>query len=163
MAHPLTADELVALRARLDEHARALGFDQVGVAGIELPEDEANLERWLGEARHGDMDYMARHGRLRSRPADLVPGTLRVISLRMASGAPDAAPPGRVLGDARKGYIARYALAATITRPARSARGARAAPRLEFGPRLPCFLDFGARHGETRARMPARLIGNHTT
>ena len=39
------------LRARLDEHAGALGFDQVGVAGIELPEDEANLERWLGEER----------------------------------------------------------------------------------------------------------------
>jgi epoxyqueuosine reductase len=135
MAHPFTADQLLALRIRLDEHARALGFDQVGVAGIELPEDEANLERWLGEERHGGMDYMARHGRLRSRPADLVPGTLRVISLRMASGAPDAMPPGRVLGDGRKGYVARYALGRDYHKVLRS-RIAALARQLaaEFGP-----------------------------
>jgi epoxyqueuosine reductase len=110
MASPLTIDQLRSLRTRLDEHAHALGFDQVGVAGIELREDERNLERWLGEERHGDMNYMAKHGKRRSRPAELVPGTLRVISVRMASGAPEAAPPERVLGDGRKAYVARYAL-----------------------------------------------------
>jgi epoxyqueuosine reductase len=110
MANSLDALQLKELRTRLDEHARTLGFDQVGVAGIELPDDEANLARWIGESRHGGMDYMVRHGYRRSRPGELVPGTLRVISVRMASSAPDAAAPERVLGDGRKGYVARYAL-----------------------------------------------------
>ena len=110
MASNLTTDELSALRARLTGFATALGFDQVGVAGIELPEDEARLERWLAEGRHGGMQYMARHGRRRSRPAELVPGTLRIISVRMNSTAPDAAPAQTVLADGRRGYIARYAL-----------------------------------------------------
>ncbi len=110
MAAPLTAGQLGALRSRLDEHARALGFDQVGVAGVELAEDEANLARWLADERHGGMDYMARHGSKRSRPAELVPGTVRVISLRMAANPPDAAAPEEVLSDGRKAYIARYAL-----------------------------------------------------
>ncbi|MGH8250367.1 MAG: tRNA epoxyqueuosine(34) reductase QueG [Steroidobacteraceae bacterium] len=110
MASTLTTSQLAALRSQLDAHAHALGFDQVGVAGIELPDDEANLARWVGERRHGGMQYMERHGRLRSRPAELVPGTLRIISVRMAANAPDAAPSKRVLADGRKGFIARYAL-----------------------------------------------------
>jgi epoxyqueuosine reductase len=110
MTSTLTTGELARLRARLDALARELGFDQVGVAGIELAEDEANLERWLVERRHGGMDYMARHGRRRSRPDELVPGTLRVISVRMAASAPDARAPAEVLADGHKGYIARYAL-----------------------------------------------------
>ena len=110
MASNLTADELSALRLRLTGFATALGFDQVGVAGIELPEDEARLERWIAEGRHGGMQYMARHGRRRSRPAELVPGTLRIISVRMNSTAPDAAPAQAVLADSRKAYVARYAL-----------------------------------------------------
>jgi epoxyqueuosine reductase len=110
MARSLDTSQLQLLRSRLDEHAHALGFDQVGVAGIELPDDEVNLARWISESRHGGMDYMARHGQRRSRPAELVPGTLRVISVRMASSAPDAAAPERVLRDGSKGYVARYAL-----------------------------------------------------
>jgi epoxyqueuosine reductase len=135
MAGSLTAEQLRTLRSRLDEHARALGFDQVGVAGIELPADEANLERWLGEERHGGMDYMARHGRRRSRPGELVPGTLRVISVRMASSAPDAAASERVLGDGCKGYVARYALGRDYHKILRS-RLRTLAERLaaEFGP-----------------------------
>ncbi len=110
MARTLSADELTALRQRLDELARAQGFDQAGVAGVELPADEANLERWIAERRHGEMAYMARHGRRRSRPAELVPGTLRVISVRMASSAQAPESAGRALADRGKGYIARYAL-----------------------------------------------------
>ena len=135
MASPLDPERLQQLRMRLDEHARALGFDQVGVAGIELPEDEANLERWLDEERHGGMDYMARHGNRRSRPAELVPGTLRVISVRMANSPPGAAKPETVLGDRRKGYVARYALGRDYHKILRS-RLAALARRLasEFGP-----------------------------
>jgi epoxyqueuosine reductase len=110
MANRFTAAELTRLRARLDAIATDLGFDQVGVAGIDLAEDEGNLERWLAEQRHGGMAYMARHGQRRSRPDELVPGTLRVISVRMASSAPDASPAAEVLGDRGKGYVARYAL-----------------------------------------------------
>ena len=110
MASNLTNDELSALRSQLTGFASALGFDQVGVAGIELPEDEARLERWIAEGRHGGMQYMARHGRRRSRPAELVPGTLRIISVRMNSTAPDAAPARSVLADGSKGFVARYAL-----------------------------------------------------
>jgi epoxyqueuosine reductase len=110
MASKLTALDLTRLRERLDGFARELGFDQVGVAGIDLSEDESNLQRWLADQRHGGMDYMARHGQRRSRPDELVPGTIRVISVRMAASAPDAAPAGDVLADGRKGYVARYAL-----------------------------------------------------
>jgi epoxyqueuosine reductase len=110
MPSSLTAGELALLRSRLDTFARELGFDQVGVAGIELPQDESNLERWIAEERHGEMQYMARHGRRRSRPGELVPGTIRVISVRMASGAPDARDAQDVLADGSKAYVARYAL-----------------------------------------------------
>jgi epoxyqueuosine reductase len=110
MASPLSADALAQIRARIEVLARELGFEQVGVAGIDLAEDEDNLERWLAERRNGGMDYMARHGRRRSRPDALVPGTLRVISVRMAANAPDARPASDVLADGSKGYVARYAL-----------------------------------------------------
>ena len=62
---------------------RELGFQQVGISDVELGEHEAHLQRWLEAGYHGEMDYMAAHGSKRSRPAELVPGTLRVISLRM--------------------------------------------------------------------------------
>jgi epoxyqueuosine reductase len=105
------------------------------VAGVDLAEDEANLERWIAEARHGGMDYMAGHGRRRSRPAELVPGTLRVISVRMAAQAPDAAPAAGVLADGRMGYVARYALGRDYHKVLRG-RLAALASRLaaEFGP-----------------------------
>jgi epoxyqueuosine reductase len=135
MAPPLTDADLAKLRERLEVLARELGFDQVGVADLDLAADEANLERWLAERRHGGMDYMARHGRRRSRPAELVPGTLRVISVRMRSSAPDAAPAAVVLGDGTRAYVARYALGRDYHKLMRG-RLAELATRLaaEFGP-----------------------------
>jgi len=135
MSRAFQASELAALRARLEAIAAELGFDQLGVAGVELPADEANLGRWLAENRHGEMRYMARHGSKRSRPAELVPGTLRVISVRMAAGAPDAAPAGQVLADGSRAYIARYALGRDYHKVlrARLVRLARAVEK-EFGP-----------------------------
>ena len=135
MPNELTAPDLARLRERLDAHARALGFDQVGVAGVDLAADEAKLERWLAEGRQGGMDYMARHGRRRSRPAELVPGTLRVICVRMAANAPDAADPDAVLGDPGRAYVARYALGRDYHKLLRR-RLADLAARLaaEFGP-----------------------------
>jgi len=99
-----------ALAADIRRWAAELGFQQVGVAGIELAADEAHLLNWLDAGHHGEMDYMARHGDKRSRPADLQPGTVRVISARM-----DYAPPGvrtawDVINDSERGYVSRYAL-----------------------------------------------------
>ena len=87
-----------------------LGFAEAGIAGTELGKDETYLQRWLDDGHHGEMDYMARHGTRRSRPAELEPGTLRVISVRM-----DYVPPGtrnawQVIEDGEAAYVARYAL-----------------------------------------------------
>ena len=107
---PALARDYAALAADIKRWARELGFADAGIAGIELGEDEQHLQRWLDDGHHGEMDYMARHGTKRSRPAELEPGTLRVISVRM-----DYIPPGTrnawaVLEDADAGYVARYAL-----------------------------------------------------
>ncbi|MCW8807220.1 MAG: tRNA epoxyqueuosine(34) reductase QueG [Rhodanobacter sp.] len=87
-----------------------LGFAEAGISGTDLGDDERHLRNWLDDDHHGEMAYMARHGDKRSRPAELEPGTQRVISVRM-----DYIPPGTdnawdVLGDAEAGYVSRYAL-----------------------------------------------------
>lgn len=73
--------------------AQALGFSQIGVADVDLRDAEPGLLAWLHNGSHGDMDYMARHGLKRARPAELVPGTLRVITARM-DYLPRAMPEG---------------------------------------------------------------------
>jgi epoxyqueuosine reductase len=87
-----------------------LGFQQVGIAGIDIPEDEQRLLRWLAQGRHGAMEYMQRHGSRRARPQELVPGTLRVISARMDYRPAGARADEEVLADASLGYVSRYAL-----------------------------------------------------
>ena len=85
--------DLAALKRDIAGWAAELGFRRFGVAGIELGEAEARLLEWLGLGHHGDMDYLARHGTLRSRPGELVPGTVRVMSFAldyMPDGARDA-------------------------------------------------------------------------
>jgi len=69
--------------AWLRDEARALGFSQIGVADVDLSSAEPGLAAWLERGWHGTMQYMARHGLKRARPAELVPGTLRVITARM--------------------------------------------------------------------------------
>ncbi|HJW12208.1 MAG TPA: tRNA epoxyqueuosine(34) reductase QueG, partial [Albitalea sp.] len=71
------------LLARLREWAATLGFSQIGVASVDLSAAEPGLLAWLHNGFHGTMDYMAVHGMKRARPAELVPGTLRVITARM--------------------------------------------------------------------------------
>jgi epoxyqueuosine reductase len=82
-----------ALLDRLRAWAHELGFSQIGVCGVDLAHAEPGLKSWLNNGWHGTMDYMHRHGLRRARPAELVPGTLRVISLRM-DYLPRAAPEG---------------------------------------------------------------------
>ncbi|TSA10326.1 MAG: tRNA epoxyqueuosine(34) reductase QueG, partial [Betaproteobacteria bacterium] len=87
---------------------RELGFQAVGIAGIDHAAAEVGLREWLAAGFHGEMDYMARHGLKRARPAELRPGTLRVISARM-NYLPQAAAGWPVIGAPDKAYIARYA------------------------------------------------------
>lgn len=78
---------------RIDSWARALGFSQIGVAGVDLSAAEPGLSAWLAAGFHGDMAYMAAHGTKRARPAELVPGTVSVITARM-DYLPAATPDG---------------------------------------------------------------------
>ena len=87
-----------------------LGFQQVGIADSELGEAEARLLDWLGKGFHGEMEYMARHGKKRTRPADLVPGTLRVIAARMNYSPPSVRDSHEVMKDSTRAFISRYAL-----------------------------------------------------
>jgi epoxyqueuosine reductase len=97
------------LTADIRGWAAELGFAQVGISSIDLGEHPQHLERWLDAGYHGEMEYMARHGQRRSHPDQLIPGTLRVLSLRMDYLEPDTQPL-RVLATSEKAYISRYAL-----------------------------------------------------
>src|SRR5438132_8748701 len=94
------------LAERIRHWGLELGFQAVGIADADLSAAEPRLLDWLAQGRHGEMEYMARHGALRARPAELKPGTLRVISCRMdyATGDGEATP-----GGGPQAYIARYA------------------------------------------------------
>lgn len=67
----------------MQDWARELGFSQIGVSGVDLSSCEDGLLQWLAAGFHGSMDYMAAHGLKRARPAELVPGTVSVITARM--------------------------------------------------------------------------------
>ena len=86
-----------------------LGFQQVGICDTELGEAEQHLTRWLAKNHHGEMDFMHRHGSMRTRPAELVPGTRRIISVRM-DYLPEEADPGTILDDPARAFVSRYAL-----------------------------------------------------
>jgi epoxyqueuosine reductase len=105
----MDAPALAALAAQVKDWGRELGFQKTGIAGVALPEDERRLLDWLEAGRHGRMDYMSRHGAMRARPPELVPGTLRVITARMDYW-PQAADPAAVLADPALAYVSRYAL-----------------------------------------------------
>ncbi|MEE4330443.1 MAG: hypothetical protein V2J10_06215, partial [Wenzhouxiangella sp.] len=72
-------DGLGPLAERIRRWGLELGFDQIGIADIDLADYETRLEAWLDAGNHGEMGWMAQHGRKRSRPALLRPGTRSVI------------------------------------------------------------------------------------
>src|SRR6478735_9915236 len=102
--------EFSELKSSLQALAEARGFDSLGVSDLELRADAAHLDRWLGEGKHGEMGYMAKHGTRRTRPDELVPGTVRVLSARMNYWPPDAHDAMDALVDPELGYVSRYAL-----------------------------------------------------
>ena len=120
--------DFAALAAQVKAWGHELGFQKIGIAAVDLPADEQHLLDWLAAGRHGEMDYMQRHGTRRARPAELVPGTVRVISARMDYW-PAATDPDAVLADPALGYVSRYALGRDYHRLVRP-RLARLAARL---------------------------------
>lgn len=75
--------DLAALAADIKAWGQALGFDALRISDADLSQYEAGLQSWLDHGYHGQMHYMASHGMKRARPAELVPGTVRVITARM--------------------------------------------------------------------------------
>ncbi len=102
--------DLSSIKRQFVALARELGFHGVGISGVELEEDEQHLLRWLAAGFHGEMAYMERHGLKRSRPAELAPGCVRVLSVRMNYWPREAREPFSVLHDGERGYVSRYAL-----------------------------------------------------
>jgi epoxyqueuosine reductase len=102
--------DLNAVKRELSVRAHALGFGALGVGGITIPEDERHLLQWLAQGFHGEMHYMQRHGVMRSRPQQLAPGTVRVLSARMDYWPGQARAAGDVLAQPGLAYVSRYAL-----------------------------------------------------
>ncbi len=102
--------DFTALARDIKKHGHQLGFQEIGISDTHLAEEEVFLMNWLARGFHGDMDYMARHGARRARPAELVPGTLRVISVRLNYRPPAARNSWEVIDDPESAFISRYAL-----------------------------------------------------
>jgi epoxyqueuosine reductase len=94
---------------KIKKWGEELGFSQLGITDIDLSVHEASLLAWLENNYHGNMDYMAKHGLMRARPAELEPGTVRAISVRL-DYLPADAKCARILKAKDHAYISRYAL-----------------------------------------------------
>jgi epoxyqueuosine reductase len=101
--------DYIRLAEQIKDWGLELGFQQVGISDTDLAKDEKYLLKWLDQAMHGEMDYMQQHGNKRSRPAELIPGTIRVISVRMDYMPEDGEDPETILNDPQHAYISRYA------------------------------------------------------
>ncbi|HEY4696378.1 MAG TPA: tRNA epoxyqueuosine(34) reductase QueG [Gallionella sp.] len=99
-----------ALATQIRAWAHELGFQAVGISDTDLAAAENGLLEWLAHGLHGELDYMAKHGLKRSRPAELLPGTVRVISMRMNYAPPGARDSWQVLAEGERAFISRYAL-----------------------------------------------------
>jgi epoxyqueuosine reductase len=106
---PRPVPDPAAIAARLKALALEAGFQRCGISGVDLGADEAHLRDWLAQGLYGSMDWMARHGELRARPPELVPGTVRVLSVGLDYGR-DADEAWTNLRDGERAYVARYAL-----------------------------------------------------
>ncbi|EAQ33103.1 putative 4Fe-4S binding protein [Idiomarina baltica OS145] len=109
MYSSLSYTELEQLAQKIKQWGRELGFQKVGIADLDLQKHEATLQNWLDKGYHGEMGFMERHGMLRARPAELHPGSVRAISVRM-NYLPAEAGFAKTLNNDRLGYISRYAL-----------------------------------------------------
>ncbi len=102
--------DMEALALDIKAWGRALGFQAVNITDTDLSEAEPRFQAWLAAGFHGRMDYMKRHGNKRTRPAELVPGTVRVICVRMDYLPEPMERMAAVLHDPARAYVSRYAL-----------------------------------------------------
>jgi epoxyqueuosine reductase len=112
--HPNTIgsvpNDFTQLSADIKSWGLALGFNHIGITDTHLQHAEAQHQDWIAKGFHGEMDYMAKHGVKRTRPAELVPNTLRVISARLDYLPPQAADSDAILQQKDKAFISRYAM-----------------------------------------------------
>ena len=107
---PFNQAQLDNLAQEIKRWSKELGFQDVGISDTDLSAAEKVLNDWLSKNYHGDMDWMAKHGSKRSHPGELVPGTLRVISVRL-DYLPESMQTCRsLLEQPGQAYISRYAL-----------------------------------------------------
>lgn len=100
---------LEELAKQIKVWGRELGFQQLGITDIDLSQQETQLKAWLDKGYHGEMGWMAEHGTMRTRPDELVPGTIRVISARM-DYLPGDTRQIQVLKNPEQAYVSRYSL-----------------------------------------------------
>ena len=100
------AHELVLL---IQEEAKKLGFQQIGITDTNLSEHVEVYQNWIDNNYHADLDYMDKHGAKRWTAEQLIPGTLRVLSVRMDYMS-DPESPFELLTKSNKAYISRYSL-----------------------------------------------------
>jgi len=103
-------DRLASLADSIRSWSSELGFQQAGISDIDLRVAEQRLNDWLQKGYHGEMHYMEKHGAARSRPATLVPGTLRVISLRLNYLPESQQSINEILASPEQAFVSRYAL-----------------------------------------------------
>ena len=101
--------DLAQLAQSIKMWGQELGFAHVGIAGVDLGEHEHHLQRWLDAGYQGEMEYLGAHGSKRSHPDQLIPGTVRVVSLRM-DYLPGDTQMAQRLAQPEKAYVSRYAL-----------------------------------------------------
>jgi epoxyqueuosine reductase len=106
----INTSDFKQLSADIKRWGLALGFNQVGITDTNLQTAEIEHQAWVAKGFHGEMNYMAKHGVKRTRPAELVPNTMRVISVRLDYLPPNATDSESVLQDSAKAFISRYAL-----------------------------------------------------
>ncbi|MGR9108964.1 MAG: QueG-associated DUF1730 domain-containing protein, partial [Gammaproteobacteria bacterium] len=105
-----TAPNYQALAVQIKQWGKELGFQKVGISDCDLSEATRNLKEWLRNNFHGEMYYMSRHAAMRSKPADLLPGTVRIISARMDYLPESMQASEMILKDPARGFVSRYAL-----------------------------------------------------
>ena len=108
--HTHQTNALTELAADIKRWGKALGFAEIGITDTDLSTAEVEHQAWVKKDFHGEMHYMAKHGTKRTRPAELVPNTIRIISARLDYLPPEAKDSWEIIQDDSKAFISRYAL-----------------------------------------------------
>jgi epoxyqueuosine reductase len=127
---PFSNSQLTELAASIERWGMELGFQYIGITDIELDSAEKRLQQWLTDGFHGEMGYMEAHGSKRTRPDQLIPGTVSVICARIDYLPESAALSQAILHDTLQAFVSRYALGRDYHKLVR-ARLQRLASRME--------------------------------